>query len=165
MSEINVPEKHSWTHIMLMILRENVDSMTDKELSQALGKPVTAIAQKIRELQLLRPRPVKVPKPVKLRIKKERPLTEKQIRKQIDDRKKEEERKRRNDMERWRHESKARNPNNRVVQSKEVDYSELRTVRIDSKTWIYVKPGEDIEKLKKKYSRTLSKDGLSKIEG
>ncbi|MBK7885158.1 MAG: hypothetical protein IPJ81_16245 [Chitinophagaceae bacterium] len=41
-----------------------------------------------------------------------------------------------------------------TYKSKEVDYSQLITVRIDAKTFIYAKPGDDIEKLKANFLKT-----------
>lgn len=146
-----ITDHNRWTHIMLMILRENFDSMTDKELAGAIGKPVTAIERKIKELQLFRPRPA-IKTAASRRRAKEVEVTVSTL-----------EKKQRLNREQEREASKKRE-SRKVIKTRQVDYTTQRSVRIDSKTWVYAKPGDDIEKLKKKYTRSFSKDGLSKID-
>lgn len=55
-----------------------------------------------------------------------------------------------NAIERSRHEERKRS-RQPAFKTKQVDYSKLITVRIDRKTTIYAKPGEDIAELKAKY--------------
>jgi hypothetical protein len=42
-------------------------------------------------------------------------------------------------------------------QTKKVDYSQLTAIRIDAKTIVYAKPGEDPEEVRKKYFRNHKK--------
>lgn len=95
------------------------------------------------QMKLDAKRPLK--KPVK---KKQKDNSKLQLKKLVEERKKEKVKRLQMDEERKR----SRRPP--TYKSKEVDYSQLITVRIDAKTFIYAKPGDDIEKLKANFLKT-----------
>ena len=105
--------------------------------------------------------PVKAIKPVKAIVKKEKQISQRKqeiiTAEKIVFRKKMEERKAKNLIEKKMVES--RNFNRRKYKTKSVDYSQLTTIRINAKTIIYSKPGEEeITKANflKNYSKSLS---------
>ena len=44
-----------------------------------------------------------------------------------------------------------------IMKIKVVDYSEMKRIKVDSKTWIYIKPGEDETAAREKYLQTYTK--------
>lgn len=144
-----------WSGVMLTILKENYLTMSDEELSVMLGASVGAVKAKIKQTGLKRPR---------RNAKKEKPITPRDVRRQIRQKRKESEiQMRMNKNERMKAESKLREKA-KVLATRQQDLSGMRTLRIDHKTIVYIKPGQDPEKVRKQYQRTLSKDGYSKIE-
>jgi hypothetical protein len=149
---IEEPVPDGWSDIMLMILRENWSAMDDEQLATVIGVKPMAIRRKMYELSIKRPK-----------VKRVYPVTEKQVQKQVELKKREQDKKRIN-MDYAAALARKARKEDKKFETRERNLAQMQTVRIDSKTWIYVKPGDDIEKLKKKYLRTFSKDGLSKIE-
>lgn len=43
-----------------------------------------------------------------------------------------------------------------IYRTREVDLSKLHEVKIDNKTWIYIRPGQDPEEVRKKYLQRLA---------
>lgn len=139
-----------WSMIMISILEENYQSVDDKELASMIGVGILEIKRTMREMKLARP---KIKKDRKLRIQK---LTPFQERVKVE--------KEKNTRSTQLMEENRRKRSGPLFKTKQLDLSEMHTVRLDAKTWIYIKPGEDVEAIKKKYTRHLSKDGLTKIE-
>lgn len=53
-------------------------------------------------------------------------------------------------------EDKRRRGRQPKFETKKVDYSQLRTVKVDEKTYIYIKPGDDPKKAIEKYKQNLN---------
>ncbi|HLA52982.1 MAG TPA: hypothetical protein VK618_06745 [Flavitalea sp.] len=151
-----------WTGVMLIILKENYESMTDLELGNTIGVSKGSVRQKMFELGIRRPF---VPKP-----KAPRKLPQKTIEQQAAHQKKKEAEKVNRTNEQIKSQSRMRE-NALKVTSRQVDYTQKRMIKVDGKTWIYVdgktwiyvEPGQDEDALKKKYTRTYSKGQLDKI--
>ncbi|HRE52256.1 MAG TPA: hypothetical protein PK339_12590 [Flavitalea sp.] len=125
----------SWTAEMYSILRRNYLRKGNKELSDILSVSPTAISIQLSKLGLKRPG----------RIRKEK------AKKRIET------------TDKIKAESKLRQKE-KILSTRQQDLSKMRTLRIDHKTFVYLRPGQDPEKVKKQYHRTLSKNGYSKIE-
>jgi membrane protein involved in colicin uptake len=136
------------------IIKNSMLRKSHKEIAWILDVDVTDIAQFIESitigtdivtLQMQRDRSKKPAKP-----KSQRQPSKSKI--LAEQRKKEKaiELKHRNEIEKQRHEqrSRARQP---AFKTKQVDYSQLISVKIDRKTTIYAKPGEDVSELKAKF--------------
>lgn len=39
------------------------------------------------------------------------------------------------------------------LHNREIDYSIMRTIRIDNKTWVYLEPGDDEKKIRQRYEK------------
>lgn len=141
-----------WTEVMISILSENFLDMSDNQLSKVVGVKLYVLRAKIRELNLKRVKP----KPE--RKKYVSPDESSDFQKRL------KQEKLKNIKSTQLMEENRRKRNVPLFKTKEVDLTGMYTIRVDSKTWIYVKPGDDVEALKRKYSRELTKTGLSKIE-
>lgn len=151
-----IKKELEWSDVMIAILEENFLSMSDDQLSSTLGVKLYLVRKKMRELQLIRPKPPRVPKAKTVRVPKKQ--IEKTYREQRLEQKAIKVR-----MEQDAAQRRARR-NQEVYRTRQVDLTGMQSVRIDHKTWIYVKPGDDIEALKRKYTRHITGNGLSKIE-
>lgn len=155
---------YPWTSVQLMVLKENYLEMSDADLASILHISESGIRKKLRELELERPKVPKPPKPPKPpRPRQVRQKTAKQLAEEQRKAAREEQKRTRLQREKEM-ELRRKKEQEKRLQTRQQDFSRMRTVRIDAKTWIYVKEGDDVEKLKKKYHRELSKAGLSKIQ-
>lgn len=144
-----------WTQDMVQKLTENFQTVKYRELAKILGVTQASVKGKVVHLGLIRTKlPPRGPNREKKEPKKKLPAS---IRRKL------KKNKATDVTERLKAES-ARREKARVLKTRQQDLSGMRTIRIDAKTFVYVKPGQDPDKVRRQYQRTLSKDGYSKIE-
>lgn len=136
----------SESDIKIIILQ--LAKSTDEEIAAFLDLPVNVVHDKIEEItaagairksksQTLLLKPVKVKKEVRVKQKKEVPVKvvkERRISEAV-----------------LYHEHRRRQMDRQKLPTRAVDYTQLRSVRIDDKTTIFLKPGEDINKARMAY--------------
>jgi hypothetical protein len=133
------------------IIKNSMLRKTHKQIADLLDSNVTDIAQFI---QTLTTGTQIISKQMELdahkKTKAPKPLSKHEL--IADQRKKDKqaEQMRKNDIEKDRHEQRRRS-REPAFKTKQVDYSQMISVRIDRKTTIYAKPGEDISELKAKF--------------
>lgn len=104
---------------------------------------------------------VKAVREKKVPVKKVNQLAETKKQLQLEER----EKKRKNSIEKAIVEAARSNSRRQpVYKTKKVDYSQLITVKIDHKTTIYAKPGENIEEVKRRYFKNYGKSPLTENE-
>lgn len=144
-----------WTEDMVQKLTENFQTLKYRELAAIFGVTEASIKGKVIHLGLKRTkRPPRGPNREKKEPKKKLPAN---IRRKL------KKNKAADITERIRAESRRRQEAKKMA-TRQQDLSSMRTLRIDHKTIVYIKPGQDPDKVRRQYQRTLSKDGYSKIE-
>jgi hypothetical protein len=144
------------------LIKNMMLSKSFKDIASMLERDVNEIREAVEELKnpgavtfqekLDAKRKVKAPRPPRVKVKsaREKKKEEEKLRKE-----REREIKRKNlDYERSRARASSREPK---YETKAVDYSQLRSIKIDRTTTIYAKPGEDIETVKANFLKTYQK--------
>jgi hypothetical protein len=136
----------------VMVIEKEILRKTYSDIAFLIDKPVELlrdfIAEHFRDKQVLTYQQVldqqKKSRPV---VKREKPATLKKIKKEQD------EARGTAAAVAWQNQTKTNRDREwkRSYKTKKVDYSKLRTVKVDNKTFIYIKPGEDPEAAKKKF--------------
>jgi hypothetical protein len=149
-----------------IIIKRNLTSLTDDELADLITKPVEMVrtfiniitgdgtikqsrSQKLEAKEIRRKKKnVERQQRFRNKAKKEKPVTLKT--------KRQETIKLIADQNRQRIERNALR-NQPLFKTRQVDFSQLQTVRIDRKTVIFIKPGQDPELAKSNYLKKLNK--------
>lgn len=118
-------------------LKRNQQQFIDKYGTRRLPKSKNQIAQKTRKVILKQ----KI-KSLKVSVSKEKKVIQQRINAQ------------QRELQRIK---KEQLQNQKKFQTNQIDYSQLQTVRIDRKTVIYIKPGQDPEQIKAKYLKQSNK--------
>lgn len=150
--------KNEFTLTEIRLIQSLLTKQSDEDIAELLDRPVEAVSEKIRELCTItgkksfavatKERQHK--KVINKRKDKANLEMQKSAELQVKIKKREKQ------VVQRRQPPK---PEPTKLATKHVDYSKLISVRINSKTIIYAKPGEDIEQLKKRVSK-LYKNNL-----
>ncbi len=154
------------------IIRNSMLSKSDKDIAALLGCSTADVHAYIsnqllgtnivsRQMKLEAKRPAKKPK-IKAEKKQNPAKTIRQI-KQHQQKLAVKEQKQKNLTEKYLAERRSKNEtheNRRRYKTREVDYSKLILVKIDSKTSIYIKPGQDAEIEKERFLKNFRTEGV-----
>jgi hypothetical protein len=172
---------HQFSFLETTLIRSSLDSKTDAEIALLLERDIEEISieidritggqaekrsfdiQKIREEAFQKQREISEQK---LAIQKEKEDRQRRIQEkkklsaEFKAKKEKEYRERATRMSREEHRQKNRREKDsrQKFKTRELNMSELQSVKIDDKTFVFVKPGTDIEKIKKQYTRNLETD-------
>lgn len=146
-----------FSSLEIQLIKSSLDTRTNEELAELLDRPLQEIIDKINEITggsaEERSRDVDIYKAElsKIVIQKGRRNID-LAKKDREERRRREKREIANKNESMRVASLKRQDRQRY-ETREVDLSALHGIRIDSKTYVFVKPGTDEEKIKKQYTR------------
>lgn len=152
----------SFSKIELLIIRKNMGRMTDTEISEMLGKPVGDVHEKINEMtgggvkSKSRSMIIELKKIKKTR-KVKKPEKQEDLTLRLRAKQREQDRIQRMKIEEQRRANKEKRDAESKFTTKKVDYSQKHLVRIDSKTYFYINPGENEQVARKKFMETYSK--------
>jgi multidrug resistance efflux pump len=161
---------HEFSPDELGIIQNSYISKTAKQIAALLDCPAAAVEAEINRLQpsvkskqqltaeRIAARPAKIKPPKKIRVPKKELRRQEELRKKILDEKK----KRGNVENEWRQQRTGNLNREKKFKNNKVDYAQMTSIRINNKTIIYAKPGENVEAVKarffKNYSKVLNKD-------
>ena len=149
-----------FSKIEKQLVKAALDTKTDEQLAFILERPVEEVTEYINSITdgqaAERNKAVLVRQKEIVHLSKEKKKVIREILKEEAtskrNRKKQEEIKRRNREEALAV-ARQRRKEEGVVKSRNINFSELQSVRLDAKTHVLVKPGTDIEWIKKIYKR------------
>lgn len=134
--------ENNFSSIELVIIRQQLHKLTDEAIAEMLNKPLEQVKMVIN----------KITNGGKIKLSKSQSIEKVKIEKNKKALRKKN--KRSVEVIRTAALSKRKEP---LYETKPVNYAEMKTVRIDCKTVIYIKPGEDPASAKRKYLDRIEK--------
>lgn len=134
------------SNIEIQVIQMMLEKHPAGHIANIISQPISVVKSTISELIEGTGRKTFAQKQQEAELKK---LNDKRFKEQ----EKQEER-RRKSAALFEHEMKNKRDNSPQFQTRTVDYSQLRTIRIDAKTYIFIKPGEDPKQAKEKFMST-----------
>jgi hypothetical protein len=173
-----ISNEEKFSSLELQLIRSSLATRTDEEIAEILERPVEEIRSVINDMtgeagqrqeEILKQKEAEKQAAAikrKMRRKKAEDHSEKLETREKKEKREKKEQKRKNDEHRAQL-KKQESAMTRMYRTREIDLSKMKAIKIDSRTTVFVEPGDDIEKVKTKYHniRKQQANGTSAIEG